>query len=190
MRISVRGDAGDEITLRHAEVLDKGELATWLLRTAAATDTYVLAGGDVEVYEPEFTIHGFRYASVDGWPGARRRRRSRPSSATPTCRPTGTFECSDERLNRLHENVRWSMRGNFVDVPTDCPQRDERLGWTGDIQVFAPTASFLYDCCGLLESWLADLAARAAGARHRAGVRPVGRAASRRLRPRRGATPP
>ena len=73
--------------------------------------------------------------------------------------PTGTFDCSDERLNQLHENVRWSMRGNFVDVPTDCPQRDERLGWTGDIQVFAPTAAFLYDCCGFLESWLGDLAA-------------------------------
>ena len=75
---------------------------------------------------------------------------------------TGTFECSDERLNQLHENVRWSMRGNFVDVPTDCPQRDERLGWTGDLQVFAPTAAFLYDCCGLLESWLADLDAEQA----------------------------
>ena len=72
---------------------------------------------------------------------------------------TGWFECSDRRVNRLHENIVWSMRGNFLDVPTDCPQRDERLGWTGDIQVFAPTASFLYDCDGFLASWLADLAA-------------------------------
>jgi alpha-L-rhamnosidase len=72
---------------------------------------------------------------------------------------TGWFTCSDPLLDRLHENVVWSMRSNFVDLPTDCPQRDERLGWTGDIQVFAPTATFLYDCAGLLNSWLADLAA-------------------------------
>ena len=158
VRIRVRGDAGDEVTLHHAEVLDKGELATWLLRTAAATDTYVLAGGDDEIYEPEFTFHGFRYASVEG----RAEVVDLESIEAVVCHSdlpaTGTFECSDERLNQLHENVRWSMRGNFVDVPTDCPQRDERLGWTGDLQVFAPTAAFLYDCCGLLESWLADLA--------------------------------
>ena len=91
--------------------------------------------------------------------------------------PTGTFHCSHDGLNRLHENVRWSMRGNFVDLPTDCPQRDERLGWTGDIQVFAPTASFLYDCRGFLASWLQDLAAEQERARHRARVRPVGRPA-------------
>ena len=72
---------------------------------------------------------------------------------------TGWFECSDDRINQLHENVVWGMRGNFVGIPTDCPQRDERLGWTGDIGVFAPTATFLYDCAGLLESWLRDLAA-------------------------------
>ena len=111
-----------------------------------------------EVYEPEFTFHGFRYASVEG----RTEVVDLESIEAVVCHSdmpaTGTFECSDERLNQLHENVRWSMRGNFVDVPTDCPQRDERLGWTGDLQVFAPTAAFLYDCCGLLESWLADLA--------------------------------
>ena len=69
----------------------------------------------------------------------------------------GWFECSDPLLNKLHQNVLWGMRGNFLDVPTDCPQRDERLGWTGDIQVFAPTASFLYDTSGFLVSWLQDL---------------------------------
>src|SRR5262249_34189000 len=74
-------------------------------------------------------------------------------------RRTGTFDCSDPLVNRLHENVVWSMRGNFLDVPTDCAQRDERLGWTGDVQVFAPTALFLYDTAGFLTSWLADLAA-------------------------------
>ena len=72
---------------------------------------------------------------------------------------TGWFSCSDALINRLHENVVWGMRGNFFDVPTDCPQRDERLGWTGDIQIFAPTARFLYDCTGMLDSWLADVVA-------------------------------
>ena len=87
---------------------------------------------------------------VDGWPGTSSTRTSIEAVVCHSDMPaTGTFDCSDERLNQLHENVRWSMRGNFVDVPTDCPQRDERLGWTGDIQVFAPTAAFLYDCCGL-----------------------------------------
>jgi alpha-L-rhamnosidase len=159
VRIRLRGESGDEVTLRHAEVLDKGELATWLLRTAAATDTYVLAGVGDEVYEPEFTIHGFRYASVEGDTDAVDLESIEAVVCHSDMAATGTFSCSDERLNRLHENVRWSMRGNFVDVPTDCPQRDERLGWTGDIQVFAPAAAFLYDCCGVLESWLSDLAA-------------------------------
>jgi alpha-L-rhamnosidase len=158
-RISVRGEAGEEITLRHAEVLERGELATWLLRTAAATDRYVLAGDGAEVYEPEFTIHGFRYVGVDGWPGSPAADAIEAVVCHSDMEPTGSFRCSHDGLNRLHENVRWSMRGNFVDVPTDCPQRDERLGWTGDIQVFAPAAAFLYDCCGLLTSWLADLAA-------------------------------
>ena len=75
---------------------------------------------------------------------------------------TGWFECSDPLINRLHENVVWGMRGNFLDIPTDCPQRDERLGWTGDIQVFAPTACFLYDSAGFLQSWLARPGRRAA----------------------------
>ena len=81
---------------------------------------------------------------------------------------TGWFECSDPLINQLHENVVWGMRGNFLDVPTDCPQRDERLGWTGDIQVFSPTACFLYDSAGFLQSWLADLAAE----QERAGIVP------------------
>ncbi|MDF2731626.1 MAG: Bacterial alpha-L-rhamnosidase [Desertimonas sp.] len=163
VRLTVRGTAGDEITLRHAEVLDKGELAMWLLRTAAATDTYTLAGeGGDEIYEPAFTFHGFRYASIEGPRNVVEQTSIEAIVCHSDLPATGTFECSDERLNQLHENVRWSMRGNFVDVPTDCPQRDERLGWTGDLQVFAPTAAFLYDCCGLIESWLADLAAEQA----------------------------
>ena len=129
------------------------------LRAAEAIDRYTLRGGSAETWRPRFTFHGFRYAEVSGWPGE-----LTPGDLTALVlhtdmRRTGWFECSDGRVNRLHENVVWGMRGNFVGIPTDCPQRDERLGWTGDIGVFAPTAAFLYDCAGVLESWLRDLAA-------------------------------
>jgi alpha-L-rhamnosidase len=160
LRLKVKGEAGQTITLRHAEVLQEGELYTRPLRSAKATDCYTLrGGGKEETYEPHFTYHGFRYAEVTGWPG-----QVQPDDIVAVIihsdmERTGWFECSDPLINRLHENVVWSMRGNFVDLPTDCPQRDERLGWTGDIQVFAPTASFLYDCAGFLTSWLGDLAA-------------------------------
>ncbi|WP_328455894.1 glycoside hydrolase family 78 protein [Streptomyces sp. NBC_00386] len=157
LRIRVCGRRGATVTLRHAEVLESGELGVRPLRTATATDRYVLAGdADGERWEPSFTLHGFRYAEVSG--------DYDELEATAVVyhsdmRRTGWFECSDPLLNRLHDNVVWGMRGNFVDVPTDCPQRDERLGWTGDLQVFAPTAAYLFDCAGLLTSWLADLAA-------------------------------
>lgn len=159
LRIRVSGARGTTITLRHAEVLENGELGTRPLRRAAATDTYTLSGDGVEVWEPRFTFHGFRYAQIDGWPG-----QFDPSAVTAVVlhsdmRRTGWFESSHDLLNRLHENVVWGMRGNFLSLPTDCPQRDERLGWTGDIQVFAPTASYLYDCDAFLASWLEDLSA-------------------------------
>jgi alpha-L-rhamnosidase len=159
LRLTVRGAAGQTITLRHAEVLEHGELCTRPLRTAQATDRYTLRGGDVETWEPRFTFHGFRYAGVEGWPGELHPADIRAVVCHSDLERTGWFECSDPLLNRLHENVVWSMRGNFLSIPTDCPQRDERLGWTGDIQVFAPTASFLYNTAGFLSSWLADLAA-------------------------------
>ena len=159
VRLTVQGEAGRTITLRHAEVLENGELATRPLRAAKATDQYTLRGGDVETWEPRFTFHGFRYAEIDGWPGVLQADDLRAVVCHSDMERTGWFDCSDSLVNRLHENVVWGMRGNFLDVPTDCPQRDERLGWTGDIQVFSPTASFLYDSAGFLQSWLADLAA-------------------------------
>ncbi|WP_105565882.1 glycoside hydrolase family 78 protein [Microbacterium halophytorum] len=160
-RVRVRvpaADAGTVVTLRHAEVLEAGELGTRPLRAARATDEIISAGEPLE-YEPEFTFHGFRYAEVSGWPGE-----IDPSSFTAVVTHTdmrrlGAFEASDADLTRLHENVVWGMRGNFLDVPTDCPQRDERLGWTGDLAVFAPTAAFLYDTSGMLGGWLRDLEA-------------------------------
>ena len=160
LRIRVRGAAGHTVTLRHAEVLQDGDLCTRPLRHATATDRYVLRGDPSgEEWEPRFTFHGFRYADIEGWPGD-----LDPADVTAVVlhsdlRRTGWFSCSDPALDRLHENVVWGMRGNFVDVPTDCPQRDERLGWTGDVQVFAPTAAYLYDVRDFLRSWLRDLAA-------------------------------
>src|SRR5204862_3555986 len=151
----------------HGEVLEGGELSIRPLRSALATDHYTLRGGGVETWEPRFTFHGFRYAEVEGWPGALEASDIQAVVVHSDLERTGWFECSDPMLNQLHQNVIWSMRGNFLDVPTDCPQRDERLGWTGDLEVFSPTASFLYDVSGFLQSWLADLAVeqRKAGGR-------------------------
>lgn len=159
LRLTVRGEAGQTVTLRHAEVLENGELCTRPLRRAQSTDRYTLHGGDLETWEPRFTFHGFRYAEVEGWPGELHSDDISAVVCHSDLERTGWFECSDPLVNRLHENVVWGMRGNFLDIPTDCPQRDERLGWTGDIQVFAPTACFLYDTAGFLTSWLRDLAA-------------------------------
>ncbi|WP_433157211.1 family 78 glycoside hydrolase catalytic domain [Kribbella sp. CA-247076] len=158
VRLKVRGGAeGDEIVLRHAEVLENGELGVRPLRTAKATDTYVLAGPDEVTLDSPLTFHGFRYAEVTGVDDLQLADLEAVVVGSDL-RRTGWFESSSELLNRFHENVVWGMRGNFVDVPTDCPQRDERLGWTGDIQVFSPTASFLFDTAGFLSNWLADLA--------------------------------
>ena len=121
----------------------------------------------IETWTPRFTLHGFRYAEVEDWPGelddGRRRGRRR---ATPTWSAPAGSSSDHDGLNRLHENVVWSMRDNFVDLPTDCPQRDERLGWTGDIQVFAPDRASLFDAHGTLTGWLRDLAAEQAEQGH------------------------
>jgi len=159
VRLRVSGEAGTELVLRHAEVLEHGELGTRPLRVARQTDRYVLRGGREEIWEPEFTIHGFRYVEVSGWPGDLDPEAFTAVVIHSDLARTGTFECSDSMLNQLHSNVVWGMRGNFVDVPTDCPQRNERLGWTGDFQIFAATASFLYRIPGFTASWLKDLAA-------------------------------
>lgn len=159
LRLKVRGQAGATITLHHAEVLEHGELGRRPLRTALATDRYILRGEGDETWEPRFTFHGFRYAQVDGWPCELHADDLRAIVCHSDLERTGWFACSDPLLTRLHENVVWSMRGNFLSIPTDCPQRDERLGWTGDIQVFTPTAAFLYSTAGFLSSWLADVAA-------------------------------
>jgi len=162
VRIRVSGPAGATITLRTAEVVQDGEIYTRPLRAARSTDNYTLAGREVEEWEPRFTFHGFRFVEVTGWPGDLDADAAAGALVAKVYHTdlerTGWFESSDPALNRLHENVVWGMRGNFVDIPTDCPQRDERIGWTGDIQVFGPTASTLFDVSGMLSGWLRDVA--------------------------------
>ncbi|BCW44885.1 alpha-L-rhamnosidase [Arthrobacter sp. StoSoilB5] len=161
VRTEVVGPEGTVVTLRHAEVLEHGELGTRPLRTAEATDRFTLSGG-ADVFEPTFTFHGFQYVEVAGWPGGAGALRDLGGLTavviSSDLKRTGTFETSNPLLNKLHENTVWGMRGNFVDVPTDCPQRDERLGWTGDIAAFAPSACFLFDSRDFLRDWLRDLA--------------------------------
>lgn len=156
---------GTRVVIRYAEVLEHGRLGTRPLRAAKATDTIIFGQGKaLKDWVPRFTYHGFRYIEITGWKADDA---SEPLTLgslfaevmhTDMVR-TGHFSCSDKKVNQLHQNTVWSMRGNFVGLPTDCPQRDERLGWTGDIQVFCPTASFIYDCGGMLANWMQDLLA-------------------------------
>ncbi|WP_425148572.1 family 78 glycoside hydrolase catalytic domain [Deinococcus sp.] len=158
IRVQVKGPQGTTVTISHAEVLEHGELGVRPLRTARATDSYILSG-HADTFEPTFTFHGFRYAEITGWPGELHEEDLLAVAISSDLRATGTFHTSNSLLNKFHENVVWGMRGNFVDIPTDCPQRDERLGWTGDIAAFAPTAAFLYDVEPFLAEWLKNLAA-------------------------------
>lgn len=146
---------GQKIVVRHAEVLNQeGELDVSLLRTAKATLTYICKEGE-QIHTPEFTYMGFRYVSVSG---------IRPEDVDvegyvlmSDVKETGSFHCSNEMLNRLDSNIRWSSRSNFMDIPTDCPQRDERMGWTGDIAIFAPTAIHNFEMRRFLRKWLMDV---------------------------------
>lgn len=158
VQLKVQGPEGTVITLRHAEVLENEELGTRPLRSAKATDKFILSG-EADIFEPSFTFHGFRYVEVDGFPGELETHNLSAVVVHSQMERTGTFTTSNELLNQFHANVVWGLRGNFLDVPTDCPQRDERLGWTGDIAVFAPTATYLYDVGDFLKDWLQDLAA-------------------------------
>ncbi|KAH9904912.1 extracellular glycosyl hydrolase family 78 protein [Xylariomycetidae sp. FL2044] len=157
LRLNVTGPEGQSIKMVHTEVLENGEVATRPLRTAKQTDNVTLSTEPLE-WEPTFTYHGFRYVEVTGWPGETV---LGPDSIKAIVvhsdmEETGSFECSNSLLNKLHSNVKWSMKGNFMSVPTDCPQRDERLGWTGDAHAFSPTANFLYDTSGFWRGWLKD----------------------------------
>jgi alpha-L-rhamnosidase len=158
VRIRVRGAAGTTITLRHAEVLNPdGSLYVTNLRRALATDHYTLKGQGEEIYEPKFTFHGFRYVELSGYPGPVDRKMLCGVVIHSDLEETGFFECSDPLINQLQHNIQWGQRGNFLEVPTDCPQRNERMGWTGDAQVFTRTAAYNMDIAGFFTKWLRDL---------------------------------
>jgi len=160
IRLNVKGTAGTTVTLKHAEVLDKeGNIYIENLRAAKQIVQYTLKGGEEEVYEPHFTFQGFRYVAIEGYPGNPTLDDITGIVIHSDMPPTGNFECSNEMINRLQHNIQWGQKGNFLDVPTDCPQRDERMGWTGDAQVFAPTACFNYDVAAFYTKWLKDLEA-------------------------------
>jgi len=159
-RVRLKGSAkaGTTVTLRYGEVLDAdGSLYTANLRTARATDYYTFRGDGEETWEPRFTFHGFRYVELSGYPGPVTRDTITGIVLHSTMPCTGTFTCSEPLLNQLQHNIVWGQKGNFVDVPTDCPQRDERLGWTGDIQVFVRTAAYNMNVGGFMTRWLRDL---------------------------------
>ncbi|MGB2623670.1 MAG: glycoside hydrolase family 78 protein [Candidatus Acidiferrum sp.] len=159
MRFRLTAPAGTTVTLRHAEVLDKeGNFYTANLRSAKETIRYTSKGGGAETFEPHFTFQGFRYVAVSGWPGEVKPEDFTGVVVHSAMERTGKFESSSALLNQLEHNIIWGQKGNFVDVPTDCPQRDERLGWTGDAEVFAPTASFNFETAGFYTKWLRDVA--------------------------------
>jgi|WetSurMetagenome_2_1015567.scaffolds.fasta_scaffold01962_2 alpha-L-rhamnosidase len=159
LRLKVTGNKGTVITLRHAEVMDKfGEFYTTNYRVAKCELNYTLAGTGEEIYEPRFTFMGFRYVEVTGFPGELTTDNLMGIVVHSDMAVTGSYECSNPLLNQLQHNIQWGQKGNFVDVPTDCPQRDERLGWTGDAQAFCRTAAYNMDVSSFFTKWLKDVA--------------------------------
>ena len=155
----VKGNAGDHVKLRHAETLDaRGNFYTLNLRKAKQAIEYYLSGKGEETYSPYFTFQGFRYIAVDTWPGEISIDNFEARAIYSDIRSAGKFNCSHPLLNQFFSNVLWSMKGNFVDIPTDCPQRDERLGWTGDAHVFLYAANYLMETAPFFKKWLRDLA--------------------------------
>ena len=159
VRMRVRGNSGDTVRLSHAEALDaNGNVYTGNLRLARAEDVYVLNGG-IQLLQPHFTYHGFRYVRLRGYPGVPKPEDFTAVALYSDLSPTGSFSCSDPIINRLQHNICWSQKSNFFDIPSDCPQRSERFGWTGDAQIFCRTASFNRNVKSFYVKWLADLAA-------------------------------
>ena len=158
VRLSFKGKAGTVIRMRFGEVVNlDNTLYVDNLRSALATDTYVMRGLKKEVWEPKFTFHGFRYVEVSGCPVKASLDNVTGIVIGSNTRPVGSFECSSRMLNRLYANAVWTQRANFLEVPTDCPQRDERLGWTGDAQVFIRTAICNMDVAAFFTKWMQDL---------------------------------
>lgn len=159
VQMKVTGKAGDKVILHHAEVLDKkGNFYTENLRPAKQQNVYILKGGAEETFEPHFTFQGFRYLKIEGYPGEVKPDDFTAIALYSDMKLTGNFTSSNPLINQLQKNIQWGQRGNFLDVPTDCPQRDERLGWTGDAQAFARTAAYNFDVKNFFSKWLKDVA--------------------------------
>lgn len=156
---NVKARHGHKMFLYFAEVLEQGEICRRALRLCESLDEYTFRGlPEGESWSPHFTFHGFRYCQIDHWPESADLTQALEAVICHTdMEVAGHFSCSDPMLTRLYQNAVWSMRGNFLSIPTDCPQRDERLGWTGDIALFAPTAVKMYKVLGLLKDWLVDV---------------------------------
>jgi alpha-L-rhamnosidase len=162
-RVKLKGIPGRLYTFRTAEMLnDNGTLYTLNYRSALSCDHYICAGGEeFTEYMPRFTFHGFRYLQIEGFQFAEKI----PAEDLDVTaivlysdlEKSGDFECGDQLINRLYQNVVWGQRGNFLEIPTDCPQRDERLGWTGDSQLFAPMAVFNMECAAFYRKYLRDI---------------------------------
>ncbi len=164
VQLRVSGPAGTTIRLHHGEALDKDGNFTMehlgiepIFPAPSQTVSYTLRGGGEEVYTPFFTVHGFRYVKVEGFPGTPTSENFTGIALYSDLPETGTFNCSDPRLNQLQHNILWSQKSNFLEIPTDCPTR-ERAGWTGDAQIYAPTGSFLMQTADFFRKWLRDLA--------------------------------
>jgi len=156
--VKVRGARGTKVTLSHAEMLNPdGSLYLDNLRQAVQQDHYILRGGGEERYEPHFTFHGFRYVELIGYPGEPDLETISGKVIHSDTPRTGRLATSDPMVNRLYSNITWGQRGNFLSVPTDCPQRDERLGWTGDAQIFARTASYNMDVSRFFTKFVQDM---------------------------------
>ncbi|MFA7288499.1 MAG: glycoside hydrolase family 78 protein [Melioribacteraceae bacterium] len=160
VQFKLKGNVGDKIVLRHAEVLDQnGNIYLANLRKAKQKIEYIFKGEGEETFEPHFSFQGFRYVSISDYSGQVELSDLTGKVIHSDMKQTGNFTCSDSLINQLQKNIYWGLRGNFLDVPTDCPQRDERLGWTGDAQVFAPTACFNVDAASFFTKWMKDFEA-------------------------------
>lgn len=160
VRFSIHGEAGQTVELHHAEILDRdGNFYTDNLRAAKQCIRYTCKGDEVETFEPHFTFQGFRYVKLVGFPEHLRLDEFTGIVLHSNMEQTGQFSCSSPLVNQLHHNILWGQKGNFLDVPTDCPQRDERLGWTGDAQMFVRTSSYLMNTAPFFTKWLRDLEA-------------------------------
>lgn len=160
VRFRVKGKAGERVVLRHGEILDsEGNFYSENLKGARQRVEYILKDEQEAVFEPHFTYQGFRYVLIEEYPGEIKKEDFEGIVLYSDISQTGKFHCSDENLQQLTQNILWGQRGNFVDIPTDCPQRCERLGWTGDIQIFCDTAALQMETPLFLRKWLHDVAA-------------------------------